>query len=123
MNRRFFAAKTTPHSFCLKRYPPFNTEKLLEILEQKSPGISPNCLFPISVGRFRDFLHSSIVENSQDEEPFTLEDLTGLPSRSSKVSLGLVAPGSVLKDVGGQEQPEMGGIDCFIQKAGMVVMN
>lgn len=89
----------------------------------KNPQVYPQIATPISVGRFRDFLHSSIVENSQDEEPFTLEDLTGLPSRSSKVSLGLVAPGSVLKDVGGQEQPEMGGIDCFIQKAGMVVIN
>lgn len=105
-------------SFSLKRYPPFNTEKLLEILEKKSPGISPNCLFPISVGRFRDFLHSSIVENSQDEEPFTLEDLTGLPSRSSKVSLGLVAPGSVLKDVWGAGTTRNGRYRLFYTKSG-----
>jgi len=90
----------------------------------KNPQVYPQIAFSLSL--LGDFEISSIPPSldSQDEEPFTLEDLTGLPSRSSKVSLGLVAPGSVLKDVWGAGTIRNGRYRLFYtKKTGMVVIN
>lgn len=75
---KIFAAKTTPpHFFCLKRYPPFNTEKLLEILE-KNPQVYPQIAFSLSL--LGDFEISSIPPSLKTRRMKSL-----LPWRISQV--------------------------------------